>query len=93
MCVQPLDELLEDATAFYSATALPKLVADFGSLELSPVDGRTLVDFMHSRGLLVRSLGSLVRPQATPLRASSVPTCSIVLYVVPLRMSRRQDGA
>jgi len=57
---KPLAQLLEEATQFYSATALPKLVADFGSLELSPVDGRTLVDFMHSRGLLVRSLGSLV---------------------------------
>ncbi|CAI9778447.1 unnamed protein product [Fraxinus pennsylvanica] len=27
-----------------------KSVADFGSLELSPVDGRTLTDFMHTMG-------------------------------------------
>ncbi|KAJ8616133.1 hypothetical protein MRB53_035505 [Persea americana] len=32
-------------------------VADFGSLELSPVDGRTLTDFMHTRGLQMRSFG------------------------------------
>lgn len=35
-------------------------VADFGSLELSPVDGRTLTDFMHTRGLQMRSLGHVV---------------------------------
>jgi Translation initiation factor eIF3 subunit 135 len=35
-------------------------VADFGSLELSPVDGRTLTDFMHTRGLRMRSLGRVV---------------------------------
>jgi protein TIF31 len=35
-------------------------VADFGSLELSPVDGRTLTDFMHTRGLQMRSLGQVV---------------------------------
>lgn len=36
-------------------------VTDFGSLELSPVDGRTLTDFMHLRGLRMRSLGRVVR--------------------------------
>lgn len=35
-------------------------VADFGSLELSPVDGRTLTDFMHTRGLRMNSLGRVV---------------------------------
>ena len=35
-------------------------VADFGSLELSPVDGRTLTDFMHTRGLQMSSLGRVV---------------------------------
>lgn len=35
-------------------------VADFGSLELSPVDGRTLTDFMHTRGLQMYSLGRVV---------------------------------
>lgn len=35
-------------------------VADFGSLELSPVDGRTLTDFMHTRGLQMCSLGRVV---------------------------------
>lgn len=36
-------------------------MTDFGSLELSPVDGRTLTDFIHLRGLQMRSLGHVVR--------------------------------
>ncbi|CAA7408118.1 unnamed protein product [Spirodela intermedia] len=54
------DELIEMADKYYEETALPKLVADFGSLELSPVDGRTLTDFMHTRGLQMCSLGRIV---------------------------------
>ncbi|KAM7268027.1 hypothetical protein ACFE04_010193 [Oxalis oulophora] len=54
------DELIEMAHKYYEDTALPKLVADFGSLELSPVDGRTLTDFMHTRGLQMSSLGHVV---------------------------------
>ncbi|CAL2226440.1 unnamed protein product [Prunus armeniaca] len=54
------DELIEMAHKYYADTALPKLVADFGSLELSPVDGRTLTDFMHTRGLQMNSLGRVV---------------------------------
>ncbi|KAF6155004.1 hypothetical protein GIB67_035751 [Kingdonia uniflora] len=53
-------ELIEMAHTYYADTALPKLVADFGSLELSPVDGRTLTDFMHTRGLQMCSLGHVV---------------------------------
>ncbi|XP_027067368.1 protein REDUCED CHLOROPLAST COVERAGE 2 isoform X2 [Coffea arabica] len=53
-------ELIEMAHKYYADTALPKLVADFGSLELSPVDGRTLTDFMHTRGLQMFSLGCVV---------------------------------
>ncbi|XP_073110528.1 protein REDUCED CHLOROPLAST COVERAGE 1 isoform X2 [Elaeis guineensis] len=54
-------ELTEMALKYYDEVALPKLVADFGSLELSPVDGRTLTDFMHTRGLRMRSLGQVVK--------------------------------
>ncbi|XP_039143172.1 LOW QUALITY PROTEIN: protein TSS-like [Dioscorea cayenensis subsp. rotundata] len=56
-----LQELTEMALKYYDEVALPKLVADFGSLELSPVDGRTLTDFMHTRGLRMRSLGQVVK--------------------------------
>jgi len=35
-------------------------VADFAALELSPVDGRTMTDFMHTRGLNMSSLGRVV---------------------------------
>lgn len=54
------EELIDMAHTYYADTALPKLVADFGSLELSPVDGRTLTDFMHTRGLQMCSLGRVV---------------------------------
>lgn len=56
-----LQELIELSQKYYGEVALPKLVADFGSLELSPVDGRTLTDFMHTRGLRMRSLGHVVK--------------------------------
>ncbi|CAN6241120.1 unnamed protein product [Urochloa humidicola] len=55
-----LEELTKMAHNFYDDTALPKLVADFASLELSPVDGRTMTDFMHTRGLNMSSLGRVV---------------------------------
>ncbi|KMZ67865.1 hypothetical protein ZOSMA_255G00020 [Zostera marina] len=54
------NELIEMAHAYYADFALPKLVADFGSLELSPVDGRTLTDFMHTRDLQMHSLRHVV---------------------------------
>ncbi|KAK9229459.1 hypothetical protein WN944_022421 [Citrus x changshan-huyou] len=55
-----VDELMKMAYKYYDDIALPKLITDFGSLELSPVDGRTLTDFMHLRGLQMRSLGRVV---------------------------------
>ncbi|KAM7483616.1 hypothetical protein LguiB_008199 [Lonicera macranthoides] len=58
--LQSVDELTKMAHKYYDEIALPKLVTDFGSLELSPVDGRTLTDFMHLRGLRMRSLGRVV---------------------------------
>eukprot|EP00250_Pteridium_aquilinum_P021343 c25094_g1_i1 orf=761-6940(-) len=56
-----LKDLNEGIRKYYEDVALPKLVADFGSLELSPVDGRTLTDFMHTRGLRMRSLGGVLK--------------------------------
>ncbi|KAE8727547.1 hypothetical protein F3Y22_tig00005459pilonHSYRG00250 [Hibiscus syriacus] len=56
-----LQELIDLSQKYYTEVALPKLVADFGSLELSPVDGRALTDFMHTRGLQMRSLGHVVK--------------------------------
>ncbi|OVA05868.1 Tetratricopeptide repeat-containing domain [Macleaya cordata] len=55
-----LNELMKMVHKYYDEVALPKLVADFGSLELSPVDGITLTDSMHRRGLQMRSLGRVV---------------------------------
>ncbi|TKY64584.1 TSS protein [Spatholobus suberectus] len=59
--MKSVDELISMAHKFYDEIALPKLARDFGSLELSPVDGRTLTDFMHLRGLQMRSLGKVVK--------------------------------
>lgn len=59
--MKSVDELINMAHKFYDEVALPKLAMDFGSLELSPVDGRTLTDFMHLRGLQMRSLGKVVK--------------------------------
>lgn len=56
-----MQELIDLSQKYYDEVALPKLVADFGSLELSPVDGRTLTDFMHTRGLRMNSLGHVVK--------------------------------
>ncbi|KAF2323167.1 hypothetical protein GH714_033806 [Hevea brasiliensis] len=55
-----VDELIQMAYGYYNEIALPKLVTAFGSLELSPVDGHTLTDFTHLRGLQMRSLGRVV---------------------------------
>ncbi|KAL0915483.1 hypothetical protein M5K25_015904 [Dendrobium thyrsiflorum] len=55
-----IKELTKMAHRYYNDVALPKLVADLASLELSPVDGRTLTDFMHTRGLKMCSLGRVV---------------------------------
>ncbi|GJT49496.1 transportin-1 isoform X1 [Tanacetum coccineum] len=51
------DELIGMTHEYYDDIALLKPVADFGSLEFSPVGGRTLTDFMHTRGLRMCSLG------------------------------------
>ncbi|KAE9588006.1 putative clustered mitochondria protein [Lupinus albus] len=59
--LKTVDELMDMAHKFYDEVALPKLVADFGSLELSPVDGSTLTDFMHLRGLRMASLGEVIQ--------------------------------
>ncbi|KAL1292751.1 hypothetical protein HN51_053310 [Arachis hypogaea] len=59
--LKSVDELISMAHKYYDEIALPKLATDFGSLELSPVDGRTLTDFMHLRGLQMRSLGEVVK--------------------------------
>lgn len=58
--LKTVHELITMVQSYYDEVALPKLVTDFASLELSPVDGRTLTDFMHLRGLKMRSLGRVV---------------------------------
>lgn len=52
--------LVSSELIHYCYPAIFFQVADFGSLELSPVDGKTLTDFMHTRGLQMCSLGRVV---------------------------------
>ncbi|QDZ17938.1 putative subunit of eukaryotic translation initiation factor 3 [Chloropicon primus] len=54
-----LEQLMDLANRFYSDVAIAKIVSDFESLELSPIDGQTLTDFLHSRGINMRFLGRL----------------------------------
>ena len=54
-------EMLSAAVNYYDNASLARVVDDFSSLELSPVDGRTLTDFMHTRGLNMRSLGKVAQ--------------------------------
>ncbi|GMH14678.1 hypothetical protein Nepgr_016519 [Nepenthes gracilis] len=58
--LKPVDELVKMAHKYYEEVALPKLVTALASLELSSVDGLTLTDFMHLRGLKMCSLGRVV---------------------------------
>ncbi|GMH29318.1 hypothetical protein Nepgr_031161 [Nepenthes gracilis] len=58
--LKPVDELVKMAHKYYEEVALPKLLTAFASLELSSVDGLTLTDFMHLRGLKMCSLGRVV---------------------------------
>ena len=48
------------AKSHYEGVALPKLLAELRGLELSPIDGRTLTEFLHARGIGMRSLGRIV---------------------------------
>eukprot|EP00899_Mesostigma_viride_P009013 jgi/Mesvir1/18112/Mv09409-RA.1 len=52
-------ELIRRGCHFYTDRLLPQLVEDLRSLELSPVDGHSLTDFMRARGIGTRSLGVL----------------------------------
>ncbi|KAH6759835.1 Tetratricopeptide repeat superfamily protein [Perilla frutescens var. frutescens] len=83
-----VEELVKMASEYYDDVALPKLVTDFASLELSPVDGRTLTDFMHLRGLQMRSLGRVVGLELLPkdydLESYSPFTNSDIISIVPV---------
>jgi len=52
-------QLLAESNRYYAEIALPRIVHDFMSLELSPIDGQTLTDFMHTRGVNMRHIGRL----------------------------------
>ena len=40
-------------------TVIPKFVQDLCSLDVSPMDGQTLTDVLHSNGINVRYLGKV----------------------------------
>eukprot|EP00897_Mesotaenium_endlicherianum_P008021 jgi/Mesen1/7247/ME000373S06317 len=61
-CLKELEEdvaLVKKVGDFLTEKAIPGLVADFRSLELSPMDGQTLTEAFHSRGINMRYLGKV----------------------------------
>ncbi|PWA96613.1 protein TSS [Artemisia annua] len=60
-----------------------KWVADFGSLELSPVDGRTLTNLMHTSGLRMCSLGCVVELAEKLPHIQSLFTHDMEVMILP----------
>jgi len=54
-------ELTNYAAEWYFSVALRRVVWELRRLEIAPVDGLTLVDFMHSRGINMRHMGKVVQ--------------------------------
>eukprot|EP00873_Tetraselmis_striata_P016083 jgi/Tetstr1/436347/TSEL_025183.t2 len=54
------DDLAARAADWYSQVALRRAVWELRRLEVAPVDGTTLTEFLHSRGINMRHLGRLV---------------------------------
>ncbi|GJT00233.1 ribonuclease H-like domain-containing protein [Tanacetum coccineum] len=77
------EELINMAHKYYDDTALSKLVADFGSLEPSPVDGRTLSDFIHKMGLRMCSLFNILKVPFANIQSS----CDICMITTALKGS------
>lgn len=50
---------MRKAGSFLLDVVLPKFVQDLCSLEVSPMDGQTLTDALHSHGINVRYLGKV----------------------------------
>eukprot|EP00245_Coleochaete_scutata_P017072 TRINITY_DN81_c0_g1_i1.p1 TRINITY_DN81_c0_g1~~TRINITY_DN81_c0_g1_i1.p1 ORF type:complete len:1555 (-),score=405.34 TRINITY_DN81_c0_g1_i1:386-4762(-) len=55
------EKLVKKAGTYLVDTVLPKVVADLTSLDLTPLDGPTLADVLHSRGVNIRYLGRLAK--------------------------------
>ncbi|KAK3286683.1 hypothetical protein CYMTET_5771, partial [Cymbomonas tetramitiformis] len=95
----PRGELLKRARWFYENIALVQFVADCKSLEVSPVDGRTLSDFMHSRGLSMRSLGRVANMARDMLHVRHLCVAEMVARVLKhllrdlLRLTKRRMQA
>ncbi|XP_065054486.1 clustered mitochondria protein homolog [Rhopilema esculentum] len=51
--------LAKDASKFLSETVVPKLVEDFITLTIVPLDGLALTEAMHARGINMRYLGKV----------------------------------
>ncbi|XP_074637547.1 clustered mitochondria protein homolog [Acropora palmata] len=51
--------LVQDAADFLVETVIIKIVEDFISLSMTPLDGSQLTDIMHNRGINMRYLGKL----------------------------------
>ncbi|KAJ0987073.1 hypothetical protein J5N97_005429 [Dioscorea zingiberensis] len=53
------EEMVRKASSYLMNVVLPKFVQDLCALEVSPMDGQTLTDALHSHGINVRYLGKV----------------------------------
>ncbi|KAM0941489.1 putative clustered mitochondria protein [Dioscorea sansibarensis] len=53
------EEMVKKAGSFLMNVVLPKFVQDLCALEVSPMDGQTLTDALHSHGINIRYLGKV----------------------------------
>jgi protein TIF31 len=53
------EALVKKVGSYLLDTVIPKFVQDLCSLDVSPMDGQTLTDVLHSNGINVRYLGKV----------------------------------
>jgi protein TIF31 len=56
------EELVRKAGKYLKDTVIPRMVVDLSSLEVSPMDGPTLTDALHTHGINIRYLGQVRMP-------------------------------
>lgn len=52
--------MVKKAGSYLMNVVLPKFVQDLCALEVSPMDGQTLTDALHSHGINIRYLGKVM---------------------------------
>ena len=93
-------QLMAECNRYYAEIALPRIIHDFRSLELSPIDGQTLTDFMHSRGINMRHIGrlailskSLMHIHALCIQEMVVRAAKRIFRIIMSKCSNMSDKA